>query len=195
VSASSPSSSPLDQTVTHLLHAARAGDDDALDRLFPIVYQELRRLARVVRRGKASETLNTTALVHEAYLKLVPSADVNWQSRKHFMRVAARAMRQVLVSAARRRHAQKRGGDQVDVTFEEGVHGDTLDLDTLIALDDALARLEALDSRQAQIVECRFFAGLTIEETADALGVSSSTVSRNWRAARAWLAALLRSAH
>jgi RNA polymerase sigma factor (TIGR02999 family) len=179
-------------TVTRLLHAASDGDSDALDRLFPIVYDELRRLARVVRRGKAGQTLNTTALVHEAYLKLTPSRGMDWNDRKHFMRVAARAMRQVLVSAARKRTALKRGGGEVDVTFDEGLHGRAVRLDRFLALDDLLTQLEAVAPRQAKVVECRFFAGLTIPETADALDVSEATVNRDWRAARAWLAARLK---
>ncbi len=189
-----PAPDPADAhaTVTRLLHAASDGDSGALDRLFPIVYDELRRLARVVRRGKAGQTLNTTALVHEAYLKLTPSREMDWNDRKHFMRVAARAMRQVLVSAARKRTALKRGGDEVDVSFDEAVHGSTVRLDRFLALDDLLTRFEAVAPRQAKVVECRFFAGLTIPETADALDVSEATVNRDWRAARAWLAARLK---
>lgn len=173
--------------ITALLGAARDGDTAAFDALYQSVYEELRRLAHVVRRGRAGETLNTTALVHEAYLHLVPSKDLPWHDRAHFFRVAARAMRQVLVHAARRRRAKKRGGDAVKVTFNEHLHKSPILLDEILALDGALARLEALDPRQARIVESRFFAGLSVEETAHTLGIGTATVKRDWRAARAFL--------
>lgn len=179
-------------TVTQLLQNARRGDAAAFDDLFAVVYSELRRLAHVVRQDRAGETLNTTALVHEAYERLVPAEDIEVENRAHFFRLAARAMRFVLTDSARRRKAAKRGGDQVLVTFDEGVHPDAVQLEEVIALDDALTRLEDLDQRQAHVVECRFFAGLSVEETAQALGVASATVKRDWRAARAWLAHELR---
>ena len=175
------------ESVTGLLQAARDGDVEAFDELYSRVYEELRRLARMVRRGRANETLNTTALVNEAYLHLLPSADISWQDRTHFFRVAARAMRQVLVQTARRRMAQKRGGGADRVTFNEQLHGGSLDFEEILSLENALQKLEALDERQASVVECRYFAGLTIEETASTLGVGEATVKRDWRAARAFL--------
>lgn len=186
-------STPNLESVTALLLAARDGDAAAFDALYEQVYEELRRLAHVVRGGRASETLSTTALVHEAYLHLIPSKDLNWQDRTHFFRVAARAMRQVLVQAARRRVAEKRGGHAVQVTFDERLHEAPIRLDDIIALDEALTRLEALDARQAQIVECRFFAGLSVEETAQMLAIGTATVKRDWRAARAFLTQVLQS--
>jgi RNA polymerase sigma factor (TIGR02999 family) len=178
---------------TVLLRAASAGDASAFDEAFARVYDELHRLAQQVRRGRASETLGATALVHEAYLKLSPSADVRWEGHNHFMRVAARAMRQVLVGAARERLAAKRGGGDFAVTLDESAHGVEMRADELVALDEALVRLGAMDARQAQVVELRFFAGLTAEETAEALDISAPTVQRDWRAARAWLALQLRA--
>ncbi len=180
------------EAVTELLEAAQHGDTDAFDALFELVYDELRRLAHVVRRGRAGQTINTTALVHEAYAKLLPSFDLSWRSRAHFFRIAARAMRQVLMNAAERRMAEKRGGDQITVHFDERVYRSPVRLEELVELNDALTRLEDLDSRQAQVVECRFFAGLTVDETAEALDVSTPTVVRDWRTARAWLADALR---
>jgi RNA polymerase sigma factor (TIGR02999 family) len=174
-------------SVTGLLQAAREGDDSAFDELYARVYDELRRLARVVRRGRAAPTLNTTALVNEAYLHLLPSANLTWQDRAHFFRVAARAMRQVLVQTARRRMAQKRGGGAEQVTFNEHVHGLTVNFEDILSLEKALQQLESLDQRQASVVECRYYAGLTIEETAATLGVAEATVKRDWRAARAFL--------
>jgi RNA polymerase sigma factor (TIGR02999 family) len=180
-----------DGAITGLLRAASAGDASALDRLLPVVYDELRRLAHRVRAGRSGETLRTTALVHEAYLKLVPSADLDWQSRAHFFAVTARAMRQVLVGAARERLAAKRGGGEWAVTLDEVAQVAPVRAERMLALDEALARLAALDERQARIVECRFFTGLTVEETAAVLGLSTPTVKRDWRAARAWIAAEL----
>ncbi len=183
---------PAPDIVTQLLHSAREGDAEAFDELFAVVYGELRRLARVVRQNRAGETLNTTALVHEAYERLVPAADIEVENRAHFFRLAARAMRFVLTDGARHRAADKRGGNRIVVTFDERIHQNPIHLEDVIALDDALNRLEDLDERQASVVECRFFAGLTVEETAQALGVGSATVKRDWRAARAWLAHELR---
>jgi RNA polymerase sigma factor (TIGR02999 family) len=179
------------EEITRLLSAASDGDPAAFDEVFRIVYEELRRLARKVRRGQASETLNTTALVHEAYVRLLPSRDLAWESRGHFLGVAARAMRQVLVHAAQRRGAAKRGGGRVDLSLNEAIHGGPsrgVEPEQVLALDAALEELEALSERQARVVECRFFAGLTVEETAEALEVSEPTVKRDWRTARAWLA-------
>lgn len=181
-------SQPSHHAVTELLLAAQSGDAEAFDALYGMVYEELRRMAHAVRHGEASETLNTTALVHEAYFKLVPSKDMAWQDRTHFFRIAARAMRQVLVDAAHRRSAAKRGAGRMAITFDEQVYSVPVRPDQLITLNDALQELEYLSPRQAQVVECRFFAGLSIEETALALNVSPPTVKRDWRTARAWLA-------
>jgi RNA polymerase sigma factor (TIGR02999 family) len=174
--------------LTALLHAARGGDERALGALFTSVYDELRRLAHRVRHESASETLNTTALVHEAYLKLLPSGRLDLEGRAHFFGVAARAMRQVLVDAARRRGAAKRGGGALLVTFQDQPAGEALQVDQLVALDDALQRLQALNERQVRVVEHRFFAGLNTRETAEVMGLSVPTVERDWRFARAWLA-------
>ncbi len=182
---------PPEAEVTRLLHSAADGDEQAFDRVFQLVYDELHRLARIIRRGKASETLNTTALVHEAYVRLVPSQKLEWAGRGHFLAVAARAMRQVMVRAAERKTTAKRGGGEAPIAFEEELHGssgDQVSPERVLVLDEALARLEALEPRQARVVECRFFAGLSVEETAGALGISEPTVKRDWRAARAWLA-------
>lgn len=165
---------------------ARGGDRAALDAAFVQVYDELKRVAHALRqRGDA--TLSTTALVHEAYLKLLPGAAIDWQGREHFVRVAARAMRQVLVDAARARAAVKRGGGELAVTFDEALQTAPMRAEELLALDDALLRLEAADPRAARVTEYRFFGGLSVEEVAAALGISTASVKRDWRAARAWL--------
>jgi RNA polymerase sigma factor (TIGR02999 family) len=160
----------------------------ALDALFSATYEELRRLASSVRRDDPSETLSPTALVNEAYLKLASSPGFTPESRLHFKRIAARAMRQVLVEAARRRKADKRGGGIALVTFDEALDAATGTADELLALDAALEGLARLHPRQAQMVEYRFFGGLDMAETASLLDVSESTLTRDWRAARAWLA-------
>jgi RNA polymerase sigma factor (TIGR02999 family) len=183
---------PLPAPVTALLHSARAGDEGALDRLFSCVYDELRRLAHRVRSSARGDTLNTTALVHEAYIKLVPSGELDWAGRGHFFGVAARAMRQVLVDAARKRRADKRGGGAVMLTLGDDAAAAPMAVEQLIELDEALKRLAQLDERQVRVVEHRFFAGLTTAETAEVMGLSVPTVERDWRAARAWLALALR---
>jgi RNA polymerase sigma factor (TIGR02999 family) len=181
-----------DEEVAALLERAAVGDRQSFDALFDILYNELRRLARQVRRGRASETLSTTVLVHEAYIRLLPSRGLAWSGRPHFMAVAARAMRQVLVRAAEQRTTAKRGGGHVPVELDESLHpgmGDRVaDPERILALDAAVARLESFSPRQARVVEYRFFAGLSVEETARALEISEPTVKRDWRAARAWLA-------
>ena len=177
--------------ITTLLAALNEGDEKAMDALFGMVYQELRRLARTVRHQRASETMNTTALVHEAYLKLIGSEHLDVQNRQHFMRVAARAMRQVLVTAAHQRMTQKRGGGQAPLSFDDGLYAVPVEPAQVVALDEALQQLEAHDPRQVQVVECRFFAGFTIPETAEIMDLSVATVNREWRMARAWLAAAL----
>jgi RNA polymerase sigma factor (TIGR02999 family) len=176
--------------VTALLQRARSGDRQAWDDVFDRVYGELRRRAQWVRRGRAGDTMSATALVHEAYLKLIPSADLEFHDRAHFFAVAARAMRQVLVGAARQRLAKKRGGGEWLVTLNDrdDIPAETARPERLLALDAALERLATLDPRQAAIVEYRFFAGLTVEEAAAVLGLSPPTVKRDWRAARAWIA-------
>lgn len=176
------------QEFTALLEKARKGDSQAFDVLYACVYDELKKLARVVRKGKATDTLNTTALVHEAYDKLVPYDAMYVEDRGHFFKLAARAMRFVLVDSARKRSAAKRGGPESAKTFEEKLHSPTPDADELLTLNEALKQLEHVDKRKAQVVECRYFAGLTIEDTAHALAISVPTVQRDWRAARAWLA-------
>ena len=182
---------------------APLADRDALDALFRATYDELRRLAASVRRDEPAATLNPTALVHEAWIKLAASLPFAAMSRLHFTRIAARAMRQVLVEAARRRHAHKRGGvDARLVTFDDAI-GDAvgasapgdIDAAALLALDAALDALARLDARQARVVESRFFGGLDVAETAELLQVSEATILRDWRAARAWLALTLRDAH
>jgi RNA polymerase sigma factor (TIGR02999 family) len=175
------------EEITALLREVQGTAGPLLDPLFARVYDELRGLAHRVRGGRSGETLNTTALVHEAYLKLFPSRQLEWQNRAHFFAVAARAMRQVLVDAARHRQAQKRGGDVRLVTLGDDGHAAPLPLEELIALEDALTRLAALDDRRVRVVELRFFTGLTVPEIAEVLGVSVPTVEREWRSARAWL--------
>ena len=179
---------PEGSEVTQLLHRARDGEDGAFDALYHLLYDELRRLARSVRRSGASETLNTTALVHEAYVRLIPSRDLSWNDRSHFFGVAARAMRQVLVRAVEQRATRKRGGGMVAVPLSEARDGVAFDPHRFLALDEALSALERESPRQARVVECRFFAGLSVEETAAALEISGPTVKRDWRFARAWLA-------
>jgi RNA polymerase sigma factor (TIGR02999 family) len=178
--------------VTALLMAWREGDEAALARLTPIVYGELHRLAgRYMRRERAGHALQTTALLHEAYLRLIDSSRVKWQSRVHFYAVAAQLMRRVLVDFARSRRSAKRGGDWRRVTLFEGLPVDSGRPD-LLAVDEALDELGRLDPRKARVVELRFFAGLSLEETAEALNVSADTVGRDWRAAKAWLTRELR---
>jgi RNA polymerase sigma factor (TIGR02999 family) len=167
-------------------------DRSTLDALFSATYEELRRLAVSVRSKDAHATLTPTALVNEAWLKLADSPPVGATSRLHFKRIAARAMRQVLVEAARRRNAGKRGGDVAFVTFDEGADAIATGAGELLALDDALRELAQLNPRQALIVESRFFGGLDVRETAELLTVSEATVLRDWRAARAWLSRELR---
>ncbi len=163
-------------------------DKLGVDELFSLAYEELRRLAAVVRRGDPSATLTPTALVNEAWLKLAGSPPVGATSRLHFKRIAARAMRQVLVDAARRRDAAKRGSGQALVTFDDALEQAAASSDELLALDTALDALAQLNPRQAAMVESRFFGGLDVAETAELLGVSEATVLRDWRAAKAWLA-------
>lgn len=187
--------SPAGTTVTVLLDQVRRGDPVAPARLFALVYDKLREIARVQRRRQPStETLNTTALVHEAYIKLFGGAGRDFKDRAHFLAVAATAMRQILIGHARRQSALKRGGGQPVASFEEvaralrgEVAADAPAAEALLALDRALERLQQRSERQSRIVECRFFGGMSIEETASALGVSPATVKRDWSMAQAWL--------
>jgi len=167
----------------------------ALDDLFSAVYEELRRVAHAVRRNEHALTLNPTALVNEAWLKLARSPDLGFESPLHFKRIAARAMRQLLVEAARRRLATKRGGDGVQwVTFDESIYQTAVSERELLALDVALDELAQAEPRQAEMIECRFFGGQSVTETADALGISEATLARDWRSAKAWLAQSMRRA-
>lgn len=174
--------------ITQWLVACTTGDHNALERLLPLVYEELHRQAAVAfSREPAGHTLQPTALVNEVYLRLVNQSEVSWQNRAHFLGIAAGIMRRILVSHARRRRATKRGGDQECVTLDEGLVAAPERNVNLLALDEALNRLEALDAEKSRIVELRFFSGLSVEETAQAMGISPRTVDRQWRTAKAWL--------
>ena len=176
------------QSVTQLLIEWRKGDETALDRLIPLVYDEMRRLARYyMRRERAGHTLQTTALINEAYIRLVDHKGMRWQNRGHFYAVAAQAMRRILVDNARSRHYAKRGGGAQMVELDEAAVVAQQQAAEMVALDDALNDLTALDPRQSKTVELRYFGGMSVEETAEALGVSPVTVMRDWRAAKAWL--------
>lgn len=176
------------QGVTQLLRAWGNGDGEAFDRLVPLVYQDLRRLARGQRRRQGSGwTLDTTGLVHEAYLRLARSDQLAVEDRGHFLAVAARAMRQVVIEYARRRAADKRGAGQRPVTLEEGDIAIDLQAEWLLALNQALDRLGRHRERLVRVVECRYFSGLSVEETAEALNTSSRTIKREWTFARSWL--------
>lgn len=174
--------------ITLVLARMRDGDPDAQQQLFQIAYDELHRRAHFQRRsGPASDTVSTTVLVHEAFLKLSGAASTDWESRGHFYRVAGRAMRQILIDQARRRLAKKRGEGVPDLDVDALEVGVQTDAEQLLALDEALSRLGEENARLAQVVELRFFSGLSVEETAAATGVSARTVKRDWRLARAFL--------
>jgi len=173
--------------LTNWLRAAGGGDGGASDRAYALVYAELRRLAARQLASGGQGTLTPTALVNEAYLKLADSLRITPESRLHFQRIAARAMRQVLVEAARRRHASKRGGARALVTFDESVDPGAVWSEDVLALDAALGDLARISPRQAALIEYRFFGGFNLSETAQALEVSEATIDRDWRAARAWL--------
>lgn len=175
-------------TISKLLVDWRDGDKTALDRLVPLVYRELRRLAGYyMRRQRADHTLQTSALINEAYLRLIDHKNMRWENRAHFYAVAAQAMRRILADHARSRGYTKRGGGALKVSFDEAVIGAGERAAELIALDDALKNLIAIDPRKAQIVELRYFGGLSVDETAEVVGVSPVTVMREWRSAKGWL--------
>jgi RNA polymerase sigma-70 factor, ECF subfamily len=183
-----PSSDRSRPHVTELLLAWGCGDRSALDELVPIVHQELRRLARLQLRGeRINHTLQTTALVNEAFIRLVDLRRIQWQDRAHFLSLSARLMRRILVDHARSRNYQKRGGGAVNVALDEALVGSAERGADLVALDDALESLARKDPRKSQVVELRFFGGLSVEETAEALKVSPETVLRDWRLAKVWL--------
>jgi RNA polymerase sigma factor (TIGR02999 family) len=179
---------PASHEVTQLLLAWSEGDPAALEQLMPLVYAELRRLAkRYMRNERAGHTLQTTALIHEAYLRLIDARQVRWQNRAHFFAISARLMRQILVDFARERGYQKRGGGARKVSLDEApLIGKGRD-EALVAVDEALSALAGIDVRKSQVVELRYFGGLSVEETAEALKVSPETVRRDWRLARSWL--------
>ena len=175
--------------ITQLLRESSGGNREAIDRLMPLVYAELhRQAARYLRRESQGHTLQTTALIHEAYLKLIDQRDVEWQNRAHFFAIAAQAMRRIMVDYARTKRREKRGGSDEKLPLEAAltvaVEESSVDL---IALDEALTRLAEIDSEQARLVELRYFSGLTLEETAEALNISRATAAREWNVARAWL--------
>lgn len=175
--------------ITRMLQEWSNGHNEALEELMPLVYMELhKQAARYLRRERQNHTLQTTALIHETYLKLIDQREVNWENRTHFFAIASNLMRRILVDHARSKHREKRGGDAVKVTFDERIQaGDQEKSVEVLALDEALSRLESFDERQARIVELRYFSGLTLEETAAALNISRSTTAENWAMAKAWL--------
>ncbi|TAH39662.1 MAG: sigma-70 family RNA polymerase sigma factor [Planctomycetota bacterium] len=184
----SPVTQPHSPEVTQILAEVREGQAGASERLFPLVYDELRRLAAVyLQRERPDHTLQATALVHEAFLRLVDQDEQRWENRAHFFAVAARAMRRILIDHARGRHAAKRGGQAKKVPLSDFNSAGFGRDEYLLALDEALTQLNEMDGRQARIVELRFFGGLTIEETAKVLSISHATVERDWNVAKAWL--------
>jgi RNA polymerase sigma factor (TIGR02999 family) len=179
---------PSQREVTQFLLQWRDGDAEAFEHLMPLVYEELRRLAhRHLWNERDDHTLHTTDLVHEAYLNLIAQEQTPWQGRAHFFAVAARAMRHILIDYARRRNRVKRGGGQYNLSLDDVAVFTEDQYEDLIALDQALTGLEAVDPRLCQVVECRYFGGLTIAETAEALDISPATVKRDWHMAKAWL--------
>jgi RNA polymerase sigma factor (TIGR02999 family) len=183
--------------VTRLLLAWREGEGDALDRLLPVVYAELRKIAhaRMRAEGPGCQTLQTTALVHETYVRLVDGTRVAWQDRTHFYAVCGRLMRRILVDRARARCSLKRGRHVRQIAFGEWLGVVPAHDEDLLALDEALGRLAKADARKGEVVELRYFAGLTVEETAEALGTSRDTVMRDWKVARLWLTRELKARH
>jgi RNA polymerase sigma factor (TIGR02999 family) len=174
--------------LTVLLQRLTAGDPGAAAEVIPLIYQELRQLAEYyMARERSNHILRTTALVHEAYLRLVDQRQTNWRNRAHFYGAAAQTMRRILVDHARAGQAEKRGGGAMRLSLDEAARFPETQTPEIVQLDDALTRLAAMDSRQSRIVELRFFAGLTVEETAEVMGISPKTVKRDWSVARAWL--------
>lgn len=179
---------PSSNNVTQMLHDWSKGDQKILDRLIPIVYEELRRQAtRYLRRERPGHTLQTTALIHEAYIRLIDQKSVRWQNRAHFFAISAQLMRRILVDHARSRQAAKRGGSDIKLPLEEAMIVSQGREVNLVALDEALERLAVIDPQQSRVVELRFFSGLSVEETAEVLGVSPRTITRDWNVAKAWL--------
>jgi RNA polymerase sigma-70 factor (ECF subfamily) len=177
-----------DHAITQLLQKWSTGDQEAAERVLPLVYDELRRIAsQQLRRERSDHTLQATAIVHEAYLRLDGHDGFHWPSREHFYAFAAHLIRRILVDYARHQKRQKRGGGMEKVTLIEAVDLTTMKNLDLLAVDEALAALEAIDPRKAAVVELRFFGGLTLDETAAQLGISAETVGREWRRAKAWL--------
>ena len=176
------------ENITELLASYGRGNKESLDQLMPIVYDELRRqAARYLRREQVGHTLQTTALIHEAYVRLVDQRNMQWQNRAHFFGIAAQMMRRILVDHARSKKRVKRGGSEIRVSFEDAnVAAKGQDLD-VVALDQALERLGQIDEQQSRVVELRFFSGLSVEETAEVMGISKATVKRDWSMAKAWL--------
>jgi RNA polymerase sigma factor (TIGR02999 family) len=185
---------PSPQSVTQMLLAWGNGDKEALDHLMPVVYDELRRqAARYLRRERPGHTLQTTALIHEAYIRLIDQKHVRWQNRAQFFGIAAQLMRRILVDHARSKQAVKRGGEDVKLQLDEAmIVGRSKDVN-LVALDEALKALAEFDEQQSKIVELRYFSGLSIEETAEALSISPATVKRDWAMAKSWLHRELKS--
>lgn len=173
--------------VTAIIRESSAKGERVMDSIFPVVYKELRSLAHKVKSGEITNELTTGALVHEAYLKLVPNGDMVWNDRIHFYRTAAKAMRQILIDEARRRKRAKRGGGSIDTTYVDDFFQDEMTPERVIELDEALTNLEKISSREADVVKYRFYAGLSIDETARTLGISEMSVKRDWRRAKAKL--------
>lgn len=179
---------PATHEITELLQDWSEGDESALERLMPLVYEQLHRLAHQhMKREKPGHILQTSAVINEAYLRMVDSPRIHWQNRAQFFGIAARVMRRILVDEARKRRSDKRGGDAIQVTLNEAINVALEQAANVTALDDALKTLEAIDPRQSKIVELRFFGGLSVDETAEVLKVSPGTVMRDWTFARAWL--------
>jgi RNA polymerase sigma factor (TIGR02999 family) len=183
---------PAPKEVTQLLIAWSNGEEEALEKLVPLVYDELRRIARrYMKREVAGHTLQTTALVNEAYLRLIEQKETKWQNRAHFFAISAQLMRRILVSMARARYADKRGGQARQVSLDEAMVISEERAAELVALDEAMNELAALDPRRSRVVELRYFGGLSVEETAEVLKISPETVMRDWKRAKAWLYAEL----
>jgi RNA polymerase sigma factor (TIGR02999 family) len=184
---------PAQVDITGLLSQLTQGNQDAAEKLIPLVYEELKRLARAhMRRERSDHTLQTTALVHEAYLKMVRQEAVHWQGRSHFFGIAAQLMRQILIDHARGYLREKRGGGKAALPLTEALAFSPEHSEELVKLDEALKRLSAIDPRQSKVVELRFFGGLSVEETSEFLGISPKTVKRDWAVAKAWLHAEVR---